>query len=50
MYAYKNDCLSASIQYDKDFYNDRELKPQENLLFKLTIIPFAETSTPNLKQ
>ena len=50
MYEYKNDCLSASIQYDKDFYNDRELKPQENLLFKLTIIPFAETSTPNLKQ
>ena len=50
MYAYINDCLSASIQYGKDFYSDRELKPQENLLFKLTIIPFGETSTPNLKQ
>ena len=50
MYQYKNDCLSASIEYNKDFYSDRELKPNENMLFKLTIIPFAETTSPNLMQ
>jgi len=49
-YQYKNDCLAASIEYNKDFYSDRDLKPEENILFKLSIIPFAETSTPNLKQ
>ena len=48
MYQYKNDCLSASIEYNKDFYSDRELKPSENILFKLTLIPFAETTSPNL--
>ena len=48
MYQYKNDCLAASIEYDKDFYNDRDLKQAENLIFKITIIPVAETSSPSL--
>ncbi len=46
MYQYKNDCLAASIEYDKDFYSDGELKPEESILFKLTIIPFAEVTSP----
>ena len=50
MYQYKNDCLAASIEYNKEFYNDRELKPDESILFKITITPFAEVSGPNLKQ
>tara|TARA_B100001142_G_scaffold327086_1_gene383921 strand:- start:4369 stop:6756 length:2388 start_codon:yes stop_codon:yes gene_type:complete len=49
MYQYKNDCLSASIEYNKDYYNDRDIKPEENIFFKLTIIPIGETSSPNLK-
>ena len=49
MYQYKNDCLAASIEYNKDYYSDRELKPTESIFFKLTIIPFSETSSPNLK-
>tara|TARA_B110000444_G_scaffold242605_1_gene260089 strand:- start:2856 stop:5237 length:2382 start_codon:yes stop_codon:yes gene_type:complete len=50
MYQYHNDCLAASIEYNKDFYSDRELKPDESIMFKLTIIPFAEVSSPNIKQ
>ncbi len=50
MYQYKNDCLAASIEYNKDFYTDRDIKPEENIFFKLTIIPFGETSSPNLKK
>ena len=50
MYEYKNDCLAASIEYNKDYYNDRDVKPAENLFFKLTIIPFGETSSPNLRK
>ncbi len=48
MYQYKNDCLSASIEFNKDYYDDRELKPNKSLLFRLNIIPFGETSSLNL--
>ena len=49
IYQYRNDCLAASIEYQKDYYSDRDIKPRESIFFKLTIIPFGETSTPNLK-
>ena len=49
IYQYKNDCLAASIEYQKDYYNDRDIKPKESVFFKLSIIPFGTTSTPNLK-
>ena len=50
IYQYKNDCLAASIEYSKDYYNDRDIKPEESIFFKLSIIPFGETSSPNLKK
>ena len=51
MYQYKNDCLAASIEYNKNYYEDRDIKPEENIFLKLTIIPFGEVaSTPNLKE
>jgi len=49
IYQYKNDCLAASIEYNKNYYDDRDIKPEENIFLKLTIIPFGETSSPNLK-
>ena len=39
-YQYKNDCLTASLEYDKEYYSDRDLKPNESISLKLTIIPF----------
>jgi len=48
IYQYTNDCLVAAIEYNKDYYSDRDLKPEENVFFKLTIIPFGETKSPNL--
>ena len=50
IYQYKNDCLAATIEYNKEYYNDRDIKPEESIFFKLTIIPFGETSTPNLRK
>ena len=38
-YQYENDCLSASIQYNKEFYADRDIKPDEGIFLKFTIIP-----------
>jgi len=49
MYQYSNDCLIAAIEYEKNYYTDRDLKAEENIFIKLTIIPFGKTSTPNLK-
>ena len=49
MYQYKNDCLAASIEYNKEYYYDKDVKPEENIFLKLTIIPFGETSSPDLK-
>ena len=50
IYQYRNDCLMAAIEYNKDYYSDGDIKPEDNIFFKLTIIPFGETSSPNLKK
>ena len=44
LYEYKNDCLVAGIKYKKNYYNDTDIKPVEELLFSITIIPFSSTS------
>ena len=40
IYEYKNDCLIAEIKYRKDYYNDEDIKPKEELFFTITIVPF----------
>ena len=49
MYQYENDCLKAAIEYNKTFYNDSDLKPEEELFFTLTIVPFSKFNTTNFK-
>ena len=49
IYEYRNDCLVAALEYNKDYYSDGALEPEENIFFKLTIMPFGKTSSPNLK-
>ena len=49
IYEYRNDCLIAALEYNKDYYSIGDMKPEENIFFKLTIVPFGETSSPNLK-
>ena len=49
IYEYRNDCLVAAIEYNKDYYQDRDLKPSEEIFFKLTITPFASIDSPSLK-
>ena len=50
IYEYKNDCLKAAIEYKKDYYEDRDLKPEEQIFFSLTIIPFGTLDSPDLNQ
>jgi len=43
MYQYKMDCLTAGIEYKKEYYNDGSLSPSEKIYFSITIIP-SETN------
>ena len=47
VYQYENDCLKAAIEYNKSFYSDNDIKPEEELLFTLTIVPFSKISSVN---
>ena len=33
IYQYKNDCLRAAIEYSKNYYEDRDIKPEESIFF-----------------
>jgi LPS-assembly protein len=50
IYQYENDCLVAAIEYNKDYYFDRDLKPNEELFFSLTIVPFANVGSPKISK
>ena len=41
VYEYKNDCLTAGIKYKKTYYEDRDLKPSENVFFTITLYPLT---------
>ena len=43
IYQYKMDCLTAGIKYNKNYYTDGALKPKENIIFSITIMPFKNT-------
>ena len=45
VYEYKNDCLIAGIKYKKTYYEDRDLKPTEDLLFTITLFPLTTYET-----
>ena len=47
IYEYKNDCLVAGIEYNKEYYQDRDLKPTEQIFFSLKISQFTTISTPS---
>jgi len=48
IYEYENDCLTAAIEYNKSYYTDGDLKPDENIMFSIKIIPFGKISSPSL--
>ena len=48
IYEYKNDCLVASIKYNKEYYESSSLKPFEQLFFNITLIPLGTTQTENI--
>ena len=49
IYQYKNDCLVAAVEYNKEYYTDNDLKPAEQLFFTITIVPFGKVNSANLR-
>ena len=49
IYEYRNDCLVAAIEYNKDYYQDRDLKPSEEIFFSISFVPFTSVNSPNIK-
>ena len=48
IYEYKNDCMIAALQYNKNYYNDGDIKPVEELFFTVTIVPLTTFSPDKL--
>ena len=48
IYEYKNDCLVASVNYNKEYYSNNALEPNENLFFTITLIPLGSTNTDSV--
>ena len=47
IYNYKNDCLTASVKFNKEFYQDSDLKPEKEIFFTLSIVPFGDANILN---
>ena len=44
VYEYKNDCLIAGLKYKKNYYQDADIQPMEELFFSITIVPLTTFS------
>ena len=40
--------MIASIDYKKSYYQDRDIKPTEDLFFQITIVPITSYESTNL--
>ncbi len=48
IYSYYNDCLKASVVYNRQFYEDKSINSDQNIFFKISFIPFGTINTPNI--
>ena len=48
-YNYINDCLKAGIAYRREFYTDRDVEPNNSLMFTISIVPFADINSPSFR-
>ncbi len=45
-YEYINDCLRAGFAFRREFYRDRDLEPEDSLMFKITFTPLGTVNSP----
>ncbi len=50
IYKYKNDCLQASLTYNKQFYDEDSVNAGKNIFFKISFIPFGTVQNSNINE
>ena len=45
-YEYINDCLKAGIVFRREFYTDRDIEPDNSIMFTISVIPFGDINSP----
>jgi LPS-assembly protein len=45
-YTYLNDCLKAGIVFRREFYTDRDIEPDNSVMFKISLTPFTDINSP----
>ena len=48
IYEYKNDCLTAAIEYKKLFYEDTDISGDESIFFSIKIVPVGAINSPSI--
>ncbi len=46
-YDYINDCLKAGLVFRREFYTDSDIEPEDSLMFRISLIPFANITSPS---
>ena len=49
-YDYINDCLKAGLVYRREFYSDRDVEPENSLMFRVTFVPLTSISSPTFNK
>ena len=49
-YEYLNDCLKAGIVFRREFYTDRDIEPDNSIMFTISILPFGDVGSPKLSK
>ena len=47
-YQYAIDCFKAGVMFRREFYNDRDIEPENSLWFNITFVPFDALSGPKI--
>ena len=47
-YQYSIDCFKAGVVFRREFYNDRDIEPDESLMFNISIVPFTSINSPKI--
>ncbi len=48
-YQYGIDCLTAGLNYRREFYNDADLDAKNSLMFTITFVPFTSINSPYIE-
>ena len=48
-FEYENDCLRAALEFNRTFYKDRDIEPDDEIFINLTFVPFGQFNSPAIQ-